>query len=67
MEPSPLDVPPIFGATSIDFMKYGFFGKASRSFYNDRLSLSLGHFEWDDSVLEFEEVIVEKEAAAINT
>ena len=29
-------------ATSIDFMKYGFFGKASRSFYNDRLSLSLG-------------------------
>ena len=29
-------------ATSINFMKYGFFGKASRSFYNDRLSLSLG-------------------------
>ena len=25
------------------------------------------NFEWDDSVLEFEEVIVEKEAAAINT
>ena len=29
-------------STSIDFMKYGLFGKASRSFYNDRLSISLG-------------------------
>ena len=29
-------------ATSIDFMKYGFFGKASRSFYNNRLALSFG-------------------------
>ncbi len=29
-------------ATSIDFMKYGLFGKASRSFLNDRLSLSFG-------------------------
>lgn len=29
-------------ATSIDFVKYGFFGKASRSYLNDRLSLSLG-------------------------
>ena len=28
-------------ATSINFMKYGFFGKASRSFYNNRLALSL--------------------------
>jgi hypothetical protein len=29
-------------ATSIDFMKYGFFGKASRSYYDDKLSLSFG-------------------------
>ncbi|MDB9885905.1 TonB-dependent receptor [Flavobacteriaceae bacterium] len=29
-------------ATSIDFTKYGFFGKASRSYFNERLSLSLG-------------------------
>ena len=29
-------------ATSIDFMKYGAFGKASRSFLEDRLSVSLG-------------------------
>ncbi len=29
-------------ATSIDFMKYGFFGKASRAYFGDRLSLSLG-------------------------
>ena len=28
--------------TAIDFEKYGFFGKASRSFLNDRLSFSLG-------------------------
>lgn len=29
-------------ATSINFTKYGFFGKASRSYFNERLSLSLG-------------------------
>ena len=29
-------------ASSIDFMKYGFFGKASRSYFNEKLSLSLG-------------------------
>ena len=29
-------------ATSINFTKYGFFGKASRSYLNERLSLSLG-------------------------
>ncbi len=28
--------------TSIDFMKYGLFGKASRSYFDDRLGLSLG-------------------------
>ena len=28
--------------TAIDFAKYGFFGKVSRSFSNDRLSLALG-------------------------
>ena len=28
--------------TSIDFAKYGFFGKISRSFYNEKLSLALG-------------------------
>ena len=29
-------------ASSIDFVKYGFFGKASRSYFEDKLSLSLG-------------------------
>ena len=29
-------------ATSINLTKYGFFGKASRSYFNERLSLSLG-------------------------
>ena len=29
-------------ATSINFTKYGLFGKASRSYFNERLSLSLG-------------------------
>ena len=29
-------------ASSIDFMKYGFFGKASRSYLEDKLSLSFG-------------------------
>ena len=29
-------------ASSIDFMKYGFFGKASRSYFNEKPSLSLG-------------------------
>ena len=29
-------------ATSINFTKYGFFGRASRSYFNERLSLSLG-------------------------
>lgn len=28
--------------TAIDFEKYGFFGKASRLFFNDRLSISVG-------------------------
>lgn len=29
-------------ATQIDLLKYGFFGKASRSYFNNRLDLSLG-------------------------
>ncbi len=37
----------IFYTTEIDFMKYGIFANATRSFYNDKLDVSVG-FRMDD-------------------
>ena len=39
----------IFYTTEIDFMKYGFFTNATRSFFNDKLDVSLGFRMDDDS------------------
>ena len=37
----------IFYTTEIDFMKYGVFANATRSFFNDKLDVSMG-FRMDD-------------------
>ena len=39
----------IFYTTEIDFIKYGFFANATRSFFNDKLDVSLGFRMDDDS------------------
>jgi len=39
----------IFYTTEIDFMKYGFFANATRSFFDDKLDLSIGFRMDDDS------------------